>query len=191
MDDEGGTLRSGVLGLGLEELELDLASFCLSSDKSAWFSWLRSSAFFLSLSFSFMMLQFCKYSLVLSLSMIYLPAGTPLPEGVWFLLQKDHLGRVRRTKARQKREEMEHSGSVAGIYSAQQQKRPFATQVYEILDRPQKKTRCQVLHPRTRTRYSVLPNALHYASNNVALVLVVGHGPLLYGIYNGHSRAPL
>ncbi|RWW15519.1 hypothetical protein GW17_00020636, partial [Ensete ventricosum] len=68
---------------------------------------------------------------------------------------------------------------------------PFATQVYEILDRPQKKTRCQVLHPRTRTRYSVLPNALHYASNNVALVLVVGHGPLLYGIYNGHSRAPL
>ncbi|RWW18557.1 hypothetical protein GW17_00017448 [Ensete ventricosum] len=110
MDDEGGTLRSGVLGLGLEELELDLASFCLSSDKSAWFSWLRSSAFFLSLSFSFMMLQFCKYSL-------------PLPEGVWFLLQKDHLGRVRRTKARQKREEMEHSGSVAGIYSAQQQKR--------------------------------------------------------------------
>lgn len=56
-------LRSGM------ELEcgfFDFESFCFSSDKSAWFSWLRSWAFFLSLSFSWMMQQFCKYSSVSS-----------------------------------------------------------------------------------------------------------------------------
>lgn len=52
----GVVLRSGMLGMGLE-VALDLASFCFcfSSDKRAWFSWLRSCAFFLSLSFSFRM----------------------------------------------------------------------------------------------------------------------------------------
>lgn len=45
-----------------------LPSFCLSWDRSCWFSWFSCSAFFLSFSFSLIMWQFLRYNSVFSFS---------------------------------------------------------------------------------------------------------------------------